>query len=110
MKWMPMKGHLRTNVEAPELVDVRMPDLLRDLFDPAATRTAEFAAWEARDKICTKCIAKFVTEHLHLWVLQRKRQAGESIPEDCWYGYDCRTQEHNSEHAKKFNHLCAPTK
>ncbi|KAJ7160039.1 hypothetical protein C8R46DRAFT_1106808 [Mycena filopes] len=110
MKWMPMKGRLRTNVDAPELVDVRMSDLLRDLFDPAATRIAEFAAWEARDKICTGCIRKFVTEHLHLWVLRRKRQAGESIPADCWYGYNCRTQEHNSEHAKKLNHLCAPTR
>ncbi|CAK7328560.1 unnamed protein product [Dovyalis caffra] len=30
--------------------------------------------------------------------------------EDCWYGYACRTQHHNEDHARKRNHVCRPTK
>ncbi|XP_076902892.1 uncharacterized protein LOC143557783 [Bidens hawaiensis] len=30
--------------------------------------------------------------------------------EDCWYGYACRTQKHNEDHARKRNHVCRPTK
>ncbi|KAG8501659.1 hypothetical protein CXB51_003832 [Gossypium anomalum] len=30
--------------------------------------------------------------------------------EDCWYGYACRTQHHNEEHARKRNHVCRPTR
>ncbi|XP_068311957.1 uncharacterized protein [Pyrus communis] len=30
--------------------------------------------------------------------------------ENCWYGYACRTQHHNEEHACKRNHVCRPTR
>ncbi|KAL4183439.1 hypothetical protein AMTRI_Chr11g98250 [Amborella trichopoda] len=30
--------------------------------------------------------------------------------EDCWYGYTCRTQHHNTEHARKRNHVCRPSR
>ncbi|KAI3683241.1 hypothetical protein L1987_83742 [Smallanthus sonchifolius] len=30
--------------------------------------------------------------------------------EDCWYGYTCRTQHHNGDHARNRNHVCPPTK
>ncbi|KAL6542349.1 hypothetical protein OROMI_023951 [Orobanche minor] len=30
--------------------------------------------------------------------------------QDCWYGYGCRTQHHNEEHARKRNHVCRPTR
>ncbi|KAM1039958.1 hypothetical protein ACFX2I_029206 [Malus domestica] len=30
--------------------------------------------------------------------------------ENCWYGYACRTQHHNEEHARKRNHVCRPTR
>ncbi|CAO3671473.1 unnamed protein product [Umbelopsis ramanniana] len=29
--------------------------------------------------------------------------------EDCWYGLECRTQWHNSSHAMRRNHVCAPS-
>ncbi|XP_020541383.1 uncharacterized protein LOC105650262 [Jatropha curcas] len=30
--------------------------------------------------------------------------------EDCWYGFECRTQHHNEEHARKRNHVCRPSR
>lgn len=29
---------------------------------------------------------------------------------NCFYGKNCRTQKHNMDHAKKFNHICEQTK
>ncbi|KAI8820755.1 uncharacterized protein EV422DRAFT_530024 [Fimicolochytrium jonesii] len=28
---------------------------------------------------------------------------------NCWYGRECRTQRHNESHARRLNHVCAPT-
>lgn len=25
---------------------------------------------------------------------------------NCWYGFECRTQFHNQDHARRFNHMC----
>ncbi|KAJ7022703.1 hypothetical protein C8F04DRAFT_1137088 [Mycena alexandri] len=90
--------------------DVPLHELLHDLFE---LKTPEYSSWSPQDKLCGMCLTKFMTNHIHLWLLQRKRQAGESIPKDCWFGYDCRKQFSNPgdlEHQNEFNHLCAPTK
>eukprot|EP00039_Didymoeca_costata_P003524 m.68195 g.68195 ORF g.68195 m.68195 type:complete len:536 (-) comp11947_c0_seq2:73-1680(-) len=33
-----------------------------------------------------------------------------SAKNDCWYGYNCRTQFHNHNHAANLNHVCPQTK
>ncbi|KAG7445706.1 uncharacterized protein BT62DRAFT_932863 [Guyanagaster necrorhizus] len=82
-------------------------DMVAELFD---VKRPEFDDWDKEDLLCTACLKVFVGEHLHLWLLERKRAAGKQIPEDCWYGYNCRTQTHKREHAEKLNHLSLPTR
>ncbi|TFK52504.1 hypothetical protein OE88DRAFT_1807395 [Heliocybe sulcata] len=62
------------------------------------------------DWICQECLQTFVNSKLHLWWLERQRAEGMPVrTEDCWYGYNCRTQRYYT-HAMKLNHLCAPTR
>ncbi|KAK0504269.1 hypothetical protein EDD18DRAFT_1063331 [Armillaria luteobubalina] len=82
-------------------------DMVTELFD---VKRPEFNDWNKEDLLCTPCLKIFVGEHLHLWLLERKRAAGRQIPDDCWYGYNCRTQTHRREHAEKLNHLSPPTR
>ncbi|KAJ7741266.1 hypothetical protein B0H16DRAFT_1565137 [Mycena metata] len=115
LKRVRLKGRLADNphekgVWEAHIKDVPLQELLRDLFE---FKTPEYLSWSPQDKLCDMCLLSFIASHIHLWLLQRKRQAGEFIPEDCSFGYDCRKQFHNPgdlEHTKEFNHLCAPTK
>uniref|UniRef100_A0A0W0FMG1 Uncharacterized protein n=1 Tax=Moniliophthora roreri TaxID=221103 RepID=A0A0W0FMG1_MONRR len=66
-------------------------------------KQAEFADRKSEDWLCQECLTKLLKEHLHLWLLDRKRKAGEQIPDNCWYGWNCRTMMHREEHAKKLN-------
>ncbi|KAF8898837.1 hypothetical protein BD779DRAFT_1485777 [Infundibulicybe gibba] len=69
-----------------------------------------FESWTPQDSFCENCMANFIRSHIHLWLLERKRIAAEPILEDCWYGYDCRTQTHRLPHATRLNHLCEPSR
>lgn len=96
--------------------------VVQDLLD-SDYKTPEYEDWSSDDWLCTECLTKFLKDNLHLWLLDKKIQgeplivrpktvasshgldcsAGEDIPADCWYGWNCRTQTHNMEHAKKLN-------
>ncbi|KAH6812619.1 RING/U-box superfamily protein [Perilla frutescens var. frutescens] len=63
--------------------------------------------------VCRDCYDKLVSFLLywfritlpeHLLPLEAQQR------ENCWYGYACRTQHHNEEHARKRNHVCRPTR
>ncbi|KAJ7840824.1 hypothetical protein B0H14DRAFT_2784153 [Mycena olivaceomarginata] len=113
LAWLPLAGLLSENAfETAALREhlraFRVQNFLRDLF--ALKMMPEYASWSPQDKLCERCLRLFMREHIHLWLLQQKREAGEAIPEDCRYGYDCPTQVHDVEHSKRLNHLCPPTK
>ncbi|KAH7923083.1 hypothetical protein BV22DRAFT_1036762 [Leucogyrophana mollusca] len=82
------------------------PILIGEVFDQ---KTEAYDLWNKDDWICRDCLEIFLKNHLHLWYLEKKRETGV-IPENCWYGYNCRTQMHNMDHARKLNHWCEPTK
>lgn len=73
-------------------------------------RTPAYGSWNKGDWICATCIIEIVRTHLHIWLLECKREGGEQIPQDCWYGYNCKTQVHKLSHATRLNHLCDPTR
>ncbi|KAK1235944.1 hypothetical protein PQX77_000811 [Marasmius sp. AFHP31] len=85
--------------------------------------------WKPDDWFCTECLTKFFEENLHLWLHDKKIQAGVEIPNDCQYGWNCHMQIHRFEHSNKLNvnalssyvlvlepefgtlqHICEPTK
>ncbi|KAF9264598.1 hypothetical protein L218DRAFT_1076497 [Marasmius fiardii PR-910] len=95
----------------------KMPDaesiyeqVVEELLD-SDYKQAEFEDWQVDDWLCTGCLTRFLKENLHLWLLDKRIQAGDDVPKkDCWYGWDCRTQRHNVDHARKLNHICEPTR
>ncbi|KAG7094690.1 hypothetical protein E1B28_005509 [Marasmius oreades] len=71
----------------------------------------EFADLKPDDWLCMDCVKKVLEENLHLWLLDKRIQAGDNVPtEDCWYGWNCRTQTHKQSHAARLNHICPQTK
>ncbi|XP_021889837.1 uncharacterized protein LOC110808607 isoform X2 [Carica papaya] len=62
---------------------------------------------------CKDCYDKLVSFLLYWFRLTMPRHLlppDASQRKDCWYGYACRTQHHNEEHACKRNHVCRPTR
>ncbi|CAI9095301.1 OLC1v1031221C1 [Oldenlandia corymbosa var. corymbosa] len=67
----------------------------------------------ARTHTCNDCYGKIVSFLLYWFRItmpMRFLSPEASQREDCWYGYACRTQHHNEEHARKRNHVCRPTR
>lgn len=122
---------LKGNLASSSFTQSFLNDLLTSVDDFHATmmhdileaaRSSEYANWSVDDWLCEDCVQNLLSNNLHLWLLYRKRQctsrlscaivrhlssyspsAGETIPEDCWYGYNCRTQTHRLGHARKLN-------
>ncbi|KAJ3766802.1 hypothetical protein FB446DRAFT_757070 [Lentinula raphanica] len=65
--------------------------------------------WTEDSYLCDTCFTSFLVENLWLWWRYIKSDS-EPLKENCWYGYDCRTQTHNRIHAQKLNHLCEQTR
>ncbi|KAK6923670.1 E3 ubiquitin-protein ligase CHFR, cysteine rich domain with multizinc binding, partial [Dillenia turbinata] len=67
----------------------------------------------ATTHICRDCYDKLVSFLLYWFRISLPKYLlppDASKREDCWYGYACRTQHHNEEHARKRNHVCRPTR
>ncbi|XP_041008134.1 E3 ubiquitin-protein ligase CHFR [Juglans microcarpa x Juglans regia] len=63
--------------------------------------------------ICNDCYDKLVSFLLYWFRISMPKDLlppDASKREDCWYGYACRTQHHNEDHARKRNHVCRPTR
>ncbi|KAJ9671190.1 hypothetical protein PVL29_027260 [Vitis rotundifolia] len=63
--------------------------------------------------VCNECYDKLVSFLLYWFRVSMPKSflpPDASKREDCWYGYACRTQQHNEEHARKRNHVCRPTR
>ncbi|KAI4369306.1 hypothetical protein MLD38_017762 [Melastoma candidum] len=67
----------------------------------------------ARTHLCHDCYGKLVSFLLYWFrVITPKYLLPPDAAnrQDCWYGYACRTQHHNDDHARKRNHVCRPTR
>ncbi|KIK94613.1 hypothetical protein PAXRUDRAFT_827819 [Paxillus rubicundulus Ve08.2h10] len=109
-----LKGNLPGNIAVMSYLRFNDPwtnssysDLISQVFE---YKKDEYALWARDDPLCTGCMKKILREHIHLWFVGEKRKGGDIVPEDCWYGYNCRTQTHNATHAAKLNHFCEPTR
>ncbi|KAJ7751910.1 hypothetical protein DFH07DRAFT_825852 [Mycena maculata] len=112
-----LKGNLRQNTT----VTTPFTGLTAHLYDPPAIeawiselftlrQSPDFDGWEAEDSYCRECLTKFLEAHVWRWFLDTRLKAGWAPPEDCWYGWNCRTQTHKLGHAQTKNHLCVPTR
>ncbi|KAL4021294.1 hypothetical protein IC575_020088 [Cucumis melo] len=67
----------------------------------------------AETPICNECYEKLVGFLLYWFRISTPKYLlpGDATErENCWYGYACRTQHHNEDHARKRNHVCRPTR
>ncbi|XP_057971742.1 uncharacterized protein LOC131160283 isoform X2 [Malania oleifera] len=67
----------------------------------------------SRTHVCNDCYDKLVSFLLYWFRISMPKHhltPDASKREDCWYGYTCRTQHHNDDHARKRNHVCRPTR
>ncbi|KAH8100466.1 hypothetical protein BXZ70DRAFT_148044 [Cristinia sonorae] len=84
-------------------------ELMNGLVDIGNER--EGAGRWSRDRwYCNDCVGELFRRFFWRWILLHKTKRGETIHDDCWYGYNCRTMTHRLEHARKLNHLCIPTR
>ncbi|KAJ6483155.1 hypothetical protein C8R45DRAFT_1000732 [Mycena sanguinolenta] len=124
--WLPvnlmqslLRNHLKANPvvlnhlhgSTPHLSDFEAPErFVGDLFALKPRTAPEFDNWERTDSYCWPCLNKFLEAHVWIWLLDETVKAGWTPPEDCWYGWNCRTQTHKRYHAETKNHLCVPIK
>ncbi|KAJ6585996.1 hypothetical protein B0H19DRAFT_1250739 [Mycena capillaripes] len=101
------KGNLSKNEHEMEVLQAvflsrtdRSKCVVEEIHD---VKTPAFAAWAEEGDLCSACLDKLVSAHLHLWLLKRKVKEGWKPTPDCWYGYDCNTQVHNRAHAREKN-------
>ncbi|KAM1309302.1 hypothetical protein PS2_006038 [Malus domestica] len=62
---------------------------------------------------CNYCYEKLISFLLYWFRISIPKYhlpTEASNRENCWYGYACRTQHHNEEHARKRNPVCRPTR
>ncbi|CAA2969457.1 E3 ubiquitin- ligase CHFR isoform X1 [Olea europaea subsp. europaea] len=67
----------------------------------------------AQTHVCNECYDKLVSFLLYWFRITLPKHflpPGALERENCWYGYACRTQHHNEEHARRRNHVCRPTR
>ncbi|KAL3341685.1 hypothetical protein AABB24_025949 [Solanum stoloniferum] len=67
----------------------------------------------SRTPTCSECYDKLVSFLLYWFrvtMISHHLAPEDAERQDCWYGYACRTQHHNQEHARKRNHVCRPTR
>ncbi|KAJ7849487.1 hypothetical protein B0H13DRAFT_2088605 [Mycena leptocephala] len=99
------------SVAAAHLVNSNaLGPFLGDLFALKPHTAPAFDNWDQTDSYCFMCFTKFLEEHLWIWFLEERIKGGWTPPEDCWYGWNCRTQIHKRSHAETKNHLCIPSK
>ncbi|KAL0571535.1 hypothetical protein V5O48_010426 [Marasmius crinis-equi] len=115
-----LPGHLRYNrVEGPYCMSLmsKIPPeenayeyVVQDILDSDYKQDA-FEDWKKDDHLCMSCLTKLLRENLHLWLLNKRIQAGDTVlAEDCWWGWNCRTQTHKQTHAEGKNHICPQTR
>ncbi|KAF8128486.1 hypothetical protein K438DRAFT_2032714 [Mycena galopus ATCC 62051] len=51
----------------------------------------ESDCWDRDESYCRPCLTKFLKENTSQWLRDDMVRGGWTPPEDCWYGYNCRT-------------------
>jgi len=113
---MALGGHLYMNATEKQL-------FVNALFDPGFSYSTIMEGlfgisaddnddWSEKDWLCSECVMLLMKENgnLRRWWTQYKQANGINIlAEDCWWGYQCRTQRYQ-HHSSKLNHVCEPTR
>ncbi|KIM32710.1 hypothetical protein M408DRAFT_326456 [Serendipita vermifera MAFF 305830] len=78
----------------------------------AENETPKVYRWNLDDPLCEVCFTEEFRNVYYAWWLderQTDRVKAHPFLEQCWWGYECRTQRRES-HATKLDHCCPKTK
>ncbi|KAI5838947.1 hypothetical protein DFP73DRAFT_242268 [Morchella snyderi] len=56
--------------------------------------------------VCRGCVAPVLQARFMAWWCAERVKLYVDSRDKCWYGWGCRTQFHNSDHARKLQHCC----
>ncbi|KAK7013844.1 hypothetical protein R3P38DRAFT_2545889 [Favolaschia claudopus] len=73
-------------------------------------KPSEWDGWTKDKSYCDKCFVRYLVENAWRWWYAERVRDGWNPPENCWYGYNCKTMTHRQAHAEGKNHLCVPTR
>jgi len=59
---------------------------------------------------CSQTMAAHILHWFRLSIPKSELPPDVARRKDCWWGWDCRTQHHNLDHARKLNHVCEATR
>ncbi|KAI0786088.1 hypothetical protein C8Q75DRAFT_774034 [Abortiporus biennis] len=82
-------------------------DMVQEIFD---LEQDSDGVWDKNNWYCDTCMMVLCKTRFTRWWISRKATLDLPVKEDCWYGYNCRTQRHRFAHAQRLNHLCEPTR
>ncbi|KAJ3490514.1 hypothetical protein NLI96_g1395 [Meripilus lineatus] len=109
-----LPGNLSRNLVEPPLILQKLRDqtfeinrFIEELIDLDCDTGYN---WDKNEWYCDECIQELYKQRLRLWWIGQKTKDGHQFGDDCWYGYNCRTQTHKFAHAQRLNHLCEPTR
>ncbi|KZV85987.1 hypothetical protein EXIGLDRAFT_753018 [Exidia glandulosa HHB12029] len=88
-----------------------LPQLVNTMKQTTYVQNCPFFDITNADPLCSVCIRDLVKNRLWILWLSVKVAAApdEEKKQDCWFGYDCRMQADNPEHAYALNHACPDT-
>ncbi|KAH8823317.1 hypothetical protein DL96DRAFT_1683440 [Flagelloscypha sp. PMI_526] len=110
-QWMPrlLSFHLADRADLQNAMAEGPSEVLLAQFHETYSESHD--DWKKEDWLCETCLVKLIKTITPRWWINKKIDRGEPIPsEDCWYGWNCETMTHNSDHASKLNHFCEPTR
>ena len=86
--------------------------LTKELINKLQKREFKYKDLKTDNEVCKKCFVQVWEVLLYKYRVSIKSKLPESVNKrsDCWYGKECRTQKHDKEHAKTYNHICENTK
>ncbi|KAJ6526332.1 hypothetical protein B0H19DRAFT_1084438 [Mycena capillaripes] len=68
-----------------------------------ASSPSEWSGWERERSYCERCFSKFLKEHTWQWFLEERVKDGWVPPDNCGFGYNCKTMVEDDEHAEAKN-------
>lgn len=115
--------YIRTGLEDTPRTVFDWTPFVEENFDLVKQEEGDTCNWDKDQWYCKDCMMGFLRSGFRKWWIAKKKE-GESLhrrlsvvraqrvsyvenipfaPDDCWYGYNCRTQRHKVSHAEKLN-------
>lgn len=107
-----LRSYLRDN-------SISVSDMVKELITKFENKeyhpptTSGLTSFTSSSAVCKDCSNKILSELTYIY---RSKISMDDLPveahcrNDCYWGRNCRTQKHNPDHCRRYNHICEQTK